>query len=731
VVAAPVATITLPQYVTAGQGGYKANVPSEQTGMTYAWGVTNGTITGGQGTREVTFTAGTTGTATTLSCTVTNQAGTQANDSKASTIVAAPVAIITAPAYVTSNKGGYTASVPSQAGMTYVWTIVNGAITAGDGASQITFAAGTLGTVTLSCKVTNLAGTEANDSKSPIIVALPSILSFTSADSTIDYGAKTSVTGVFSGGTGTVDNGVGAVNSGEAKTVGPLTVTTNYTLTVTNLAGDSKTANTTINVNQVVVADITPDAPDVSAGLTRQFYSAVTGAVDKTIDWSADGGSIDNTGLFTAPATLDTVTITATSHADPSKFKKTTARIVAPPVITSFKADSNVIEYGKATNLTAVFAGGAGTVDNGIGKVTSGTPVSTGLLYKDTTFSLTVTNTAGDSVKADVLVKVVVTAPVLNPKEGSYFDAQSVTMNCLIIGAEIYYTLDGTTPTTGSTKYTGPVLVDKTTTVKAIAAKAGCTDSAVVTAVYTITCGPSPTGKGGYMCDVPAGDFWMGCNTAVDSECGTDENPYHKVTVPAFRIDKYEVTANDYKACNTASPSTCTTPNATQYCNWGVSGRESDPINCVDWNQAKAYCEWAGKRLPTEAEWEKAARGTDGRKYPWGNTGLDCDHAVMSVSPCYNSRTAVVGSKPSGISPYGAMDMIGNVWEWVEDDYHDTYTGAPTNGSAWIDTPRLSNRPVRGGYWNTTYTAYLRSSERHVDAKTSRGNYGGFRCSRD
>jgi formylglycine-generating enzyme required for sulfatase activity len=223
----------------------------------------------------------------------------------------------------------------------------------------------------------------------------------------------------------------------------------------------------------------------------------------------------------------------------------------------------------------------------------------------------------------------------------------------------------------------------------------------------------------------------MGCNSAVDSECSSNENPYHPVTVPAFKIDKYEVTVSQYQACNTASPSTCTAPSTGGQCNWGVSGRESHPINCVDWNQAKAYCAWAGKRLPSEAEWEKAARGTDGRKYPWGNTGLDCNHAVMSVSPCSISSTAVVGSKPQGISPYGALDMIGNVWEWVEDDYHSSYTGAPSDGKAWVDTTRTSGRVLRGGSWGHYYANYLRSSYRNDYNPALGYDYLGFRCSRD
>ena len=93
----------------------------------------------------------------------------------------------------------------------------------------------------------------------------------------------------------------------------------------------------------------------------------------------------------------------------------------------------------------------------------------------------------------------------------------------------------------------------------------------------------------GWQCTVQAGCFMMGCNSVVDTECDISEYPDHVVTVSAFKIDKYEVTVSQYKACNTASPSTCTAPNTGGQCNWGVSGRESHPINCVDWNQAIPY----------------------------------------------------------------------------------------------------------------------------------------------
>jgi len=231
------------------------------------------------------------------------------------------------------------------------------------------------------------------------------------------------------------------------------------------------------------------------------------------------------------------------------------------------------------------------------------------------------------------------------------------------------------------------------------------------------------------MMDIPAGSFMMGCNIDTDDECLTDENPYHFVSVPMFKIDKFEVTAGNYKKCVEAG--VCTAAKTGGFCNFDLSGMENHPINCVDWYQSAKYCMWARKHLPSEAEWEKAARSSDGRKYPWGNTGLDCEHAMQNATSCGNNGTATVGSNPKGVSPYGVMDMIGNVWEWVEDDYHLDYTDAPQNGSAWICTPERCNyRVLRGGSWMDYYTYYLRASSRLVSDPSYYNGLAGFRCSR-
>jgi formylglycine-generating enzyme required for sulfatase activity len=219
------------------------------------------------------------------------------------------------------------------------------------------------------------------------------------------------------------------------------------------------------------------------------------------------------------------------------------------------------------------------------------------------------------------------------------------------------------------------------------------------------------------MVSVPAGAFTMGCATA-DTACRADELPAHSVTLSAFEIDKTEVTQEAYTACVGAGK--CTPP----LCAWDC-GQTTYPANCVDWAQAKAYCAWAGKRLPTEAEWEKAARGTDGRIYPWGNDSADCTH--MNMDGCVGHVVAV-GSYPAGNSPYGAEDMGGNVVEMVADWYDAAYyatspatdpTG-PSSGTTYVG---------RGGGFKST-AVWQRCSSRDWYDLTDMGLSFGFRCAR-
>jgi len=154
---------------------------------------------------------------------------------------------------------------------------------------------------------------------------------------------------------------------------------------------------------------------------------------------------------------------------------------------------------------------------------------------------------------------------------------------------------------------------------------------------------------------------------------------------------------------------------------YNETDKTDHPVVCIDWNNANTYCEWAGKQLPTEAQWEKAARGTDGHTYPWGE-GIDCHKA--QYWKC-GGETVAVGTK-NGVSPYGAYDMAGNVWKLVSDWYDDNYyatsprsnPAGPQSGSTWV---------VRGGGWNYNWF-YTRVAYRSHYGPANRDDLFGFRC---
>ncbi|MGB0894774.1 MAG: formylglycine-generating enzyme family protein [Parashewanella sp.] len=179
------------------------------------------------------------------------------------------------------------------------------------------------------------------------------------------------------------------------------------------------------------------------------------------------------------------------------------------------------------------------------------------------------------------------------------------------------------------------------------------------------------------MVSVPAGKFIMGCLPSNDDICYyLEDETEHTVYLDAYQIDKYEVTYNRYQKCIDANK--CTAVSMGGAMNYGRKGVEHFPVNGVTWYQADTFCKFEGKRLPTEAEWEKAARGTDGRKFPWGNIKPSCDLTVMDSEyggnlGCGTGNVMNVGSKPKGVSPYGAFDMAGNVWEWTADWYEEKF----------------------------------------------------------
>ena len=258
-------------------------------------------------------------------------------------------------------------------------------------------------------------------------------------------------------------------------------------------------------------------------------------------------------------------------------------------------------------------------------------------------------------------------------------------------------------------------------------------------------------GKGGCM-TVPAGmtvvsgaSFWMGCNAAKDAGCQTDENPQHKVTLSSYLIDVTEITSGQYKACVDAS--VCTAPTFVQPAQDATyPGLTANPVNYLGWDQARQFCQWrgVGYDLPTEAQWEMAARGScekNGstaadpgckaamRTFPWGDTVATCDLAVMNAkfgAGCGAESTWPVGSRPAGDSPYGIHDLAGNVWEWNR-DWYAAYTAADQTDP--VNLIAGTHRVERGGafYYNPPS---LRSGFRSQDDPVYAMNSIGLRCVR-
>lgn len=224
------------------------------------------------------------------------------------------------------------------------------------------------------------------------------------------------------------------------------------------------------------------------------------------------------------------------------------------------------------------------------------------------------------------------------------------------------------------------------------------------------------------MVQVPAGTFKMGQDGSKPKN-----GPQHEVDLPAYEIDRFEVTNDDFATFADATGyQTYAEKGGSK--NWkDVSeGKGNHPVVYVTWDDAKAFCEWAGKRLPTEAEWEKAARGEDGRTYPWGND-FKADNGNFYEGGIRG--TTAVGSFAAGASPYGVEDMAGNVREWTADDF-SAYPGAAKDADAFFDK---GNKVNRGGGWfdgedGELVTTYNRNAG---PPDKSANDDIGFRCARD
>ena len=217
---------------------------------------------------------------------------------------------------------------------------------------------------------------------------------------------------------------------------------------------------------------------------------------------------------------------------------------------------------------------------------------------------------------------------------------------------------------------------------------------------------------------VPAGAFSRGSGVA-------NAKPQRQIYLDAFYIDRYEVSCAQYKECIVAEK--CTMPaRSHKECTYGHTGLDGYPVTCVSWSQADAYCRWAGKRLPTEAEWEKAARGTDGRVFPWGNGAPTC--GMTQFLKC-DGKPFPVASFSDVASPYGATQMAGNVWEWVADRYSPTYyRSCPARNPQ--GPPSGKFRILRGGSYRSV-NFFLTTTHRAMKPPGLQRRDNGLRCAKD
>ena len=223
---------------------------------------------------------------------------------------------------------------------------------------------------------------------------------------------------------------------------------------------------------------------------------------------------------------------------------------------------------------------------------------------------------------------------------------------------------------------------------------------------------------------VPAGEFLMGSDKTKDSQAEADELPQHTVYLDAYWIDQTNVTNAMYAECVTAKKCTLNSQGSFTRTDYFSNKNYADyPAINISWFDAHNYCEWAGRRLPGEAEWEKAARGTNGNIYPWGNS-IDCTKA--NYPGCSKGDTVAENFYPAGASPYGALDMGGNVWEWVEDWYSDTYyQKSPSKNPTGPSTG--TSRVLRAGSWYGNVW-YVRTANRFSDLPNDIYYSFGFRC---
>jgi formylglycine-generating enzyme required for sulfatase activity len=289
-----------------------------------------------------------------------------------------------------------------------------------------------------------------------------------------------------------------------------------------------------------------------------------------------------------------------------------------------------------------------------------------------------------------------------------------------------------------------PTQVPRPTTASAPSSPTAEPIRATITVPPVSTAAPPPATRAldtAPIVSIPAGEFLMG-SADNDRDANDDEKPAHRVSLAPFSIDKFEVTNVQYRKCVEAGK--CSPPartrSATRETYYGNAAFDNYPVIYVSWFDAKGYCEWTGKRLPTEAEWERGARGNDSRLFPWGNIwdGSKLNSCDRNCPFDYKDKTiddaqadtSPVGFYPAGASPLGLMDMSGNVSEWVADWY---------SGGYYATLPRTNpkgpatgqEKVLRGGAWTTTKEPSRTTNRERTSPPDGKQDDIGFRCVKD
>lgn len=293
---------------------------------------------------------------------------------------------------------------------------------------------------------------------------------------------------------------------------------------------------------------------------------------------------------------------------------------------------------------------------------------------------------------------------------------------------------------------------DETSSAAPTAAKPAVapTSAPVASAAVAKTCGPD-------MAQIPTGQFFMGSDAP---EAFPNQKPSHNVMLQSFCMDLHEVTAQQYKACSDIGKCRRAQPEVqwpgsnekdqkvyAPLCTIGDPAKQDHPINCISWEMANTYCKAQDKRLPTEAEWEYATRGPDGRNYPWGDEEPTAAHLNACGTECIAwaakagvksqfpgmlypaddgfATTAPVGKFPAGRSRFGPYDVVGNVWEWVA-DWDGAYSAEDQKNPT--GPAQGAKKVIRGGAWNGSFPSWLHPAFRYAQDPTALSHGIGFRC---